>query len=53
MDNEKVVEITIEPTVFDQFARMMLGAAAGFIAGKLTENAYNKFVIARRIAKTN
>ena len=32
----------------DQFARLMLGAAAAFVATKLVENAYNSLVVERR-----
>ena len=34
--------------VRDQFAKVVLGASAAFLAGKLVENLYDKFVIARR-----
>lgn len=46
----EVTEVTTEPVKLrDQFAKMILVTAASFVAGKLTENAYDKFVVARRI----
>lgn len=36
-------------TVWDQLAVLVLGTAAGFLAGKATESTYKRLIIARRI----
>lgn len=35
-------------TIRDQLAKVILGATAAFLAGKVVEDLYDKFVVARR-----
>lgn len=46
-------EEATKPALRDQFAKMMLGVAAGFIATKLVENAYDAVMNRRRSTEEN
>lgn len=47
-DNETIVVEVNKSKLRDEFAKLVIGTAAGFIASKLAESAYEKFVIKRR-----
>lgn len=47
-ENETVVVEVNKGKLRDEFAKLVIGTAAGFIASKLAENAYEKFVMHRR-----
>jgi hypothetical protein len=49
---DETIEETAKPSIRDQFLKMMLGVAAGFVATKLVENAYDK-VVTRRNSTEN
>lgn len=51
MDKDESVEETTTSSVRDQFTKLVLATAAGFIAGKLAENVYDAVVTKIRSAK--
>lgn len=47
--DQTLIELAEKQLMKDQFAKVILGATAGFIAGKLTEKLYDAVIIARRV----
>jgi hypothetical protein len=51
MPKEQTADKVVEVRMRDQLGKVLAATTAAFIATKLVENAYDKFVVARRYNK--